>query len=160
MPRPSCRPQFFPPPTTTMNAAREPQRLRRLRTQSRRRRSRHFSDLRTLWSSRRSARRRRRGDTQGVVARGGILAEESVDRSPRHLRTLLGAISRCRSIEVAPLPSSRPLDAAAIAVTIGLCLSWGFNNVAIKLAIHDIPPLIQSSARSLIAAFLVGIWTQ
>ena len=45
-------------------------------------------------------------------------------------------------------------------MTIGLCLSWGFNNVAIKLAIHDIPPLIQSSARSLIAAFLVGIWTQ
>jgi drug/metabolite transporter (DMT)-like permease len=45
-------------------------------------------------------------------------------------------------------------------VTIGLCLSWGFNNVAIKLAIHDIPPLIQSSARSVIAALLVGIWTQ
>jgi drug/metabolite transporter (DMT)-like permease len=39
-------------------------------------------------------------------------------------------------------------------------LSWGFNNVAIKLAIHDIPPLIQSSARSLIAAILVGAWTQ
>jgi drug/metabolite transporter (DMT)-like permease len=39
-------------------------------------------------------------------------------------------------------------------------LSWGFNNVAIKLAIHDIPPLIQSSARSLIAALLVGAWTQ
>jgi drug/metabolite transporter (DMT)-like permease len=59
-----------------------------------------------------------------------------------------------------PSPSSRPLDATAIAVTIGLCLSWGFNNVAIKLAIHDIPPLIQSSARSVIAALLVGIWTQ
>jgi drug/metabolite transporter (DMT)-like permease len=39
-------------------------------------------------------------------------------------------------------------------------LSWGFNNVAIKLAIHDIPPLIQSSARSVIAAILVGAWTQ
>ena len=39
-------------------------------------------------------------------------------------------------------------------------MSWGFNNVAIKLAIHDIPPLIQSSARSLIAAILVGAWTQ
>jgi drug/metabolite transporter (DMT)-like permease len=39
-------------------------------------------------------------------------------------------------------------------------LSWGFNNVAIKLAIHDIPPLIQSSARSLIAALVVGAWTQ
>ena len=57
-------------------------------------------------------------------------------------------------------PSSRPLDATAIAVTIGLCLSWGFDNVAIKLAIHDIPPLIQSSARSVIAALLVGVWTQ
>ena len=56
-------------------------------------------------------------------------------------------------------PSSRPLDATAIAVTIGLCLCWGFNNVAIKLAIHDIPPLIQSTARSLIAALLVGLWT-
>jgi drug/metabolite transporter (DMT)-like permease len=57
-------------------------------------------------------------------------------------------------------PSSRPLDAFAVAITIGLCLSWGFNNVAIKLAIHDIPPLIQSAARSAIAAMLVGIWTQ
>jgi drug/metabolite transporter (DMT)-like permease len=61
---------------------------------------------------------------------------------------------------VPPPSSSRPLDATAIAVTIGLCLSWGFNNVAIKLAIHDIPPLIQSSARSLIAALVVGAWTQ
>jgi drug/metabolite transporter (DMT)-like permease len=59
---------------------------------------------------------------------------------------------------VPPSPSSRPLDALAIAVTVGLCISWGFNNVAIKLAIHDIPPLIQSSARSLIAAVLVGGW--
>lgn len=55
-------------------------------------------------------------------------------------------------------PSSRPLDAPAIAATVGLCVSWGFNNVAIKLAIHDIPPLIQSSTRSLIAAILVGGW--
>ncbi len=45
-------------------------------------------------------------------------------------------------------------------MTIGLCLSWGFNNVAIKLAIHDIPPLIQSASRSAIAAMLVGLWTQ
>ncbi len=44
-------------------------------------------------------------------------------------------------------------------MTIGLCLSWGFNNVAIKLAVHDIPPLIQSASRSAIAAVLVGLWT-
>jgi drug/metabolite transporter (DMT)-like permease len=57
-------------------------------------------------------------------------------------------------------PSSRPLDAFAIAVTTVLCLSWGFNNVAIKFAIHDIPPLIQSSTRSVIAAVLVSAWTR
>jgi drug/metabolite transporter (DMT)-like permease len=57
-------------------------------------------------------------------------------------------------------PSSRPLDAFAIAVTVGLCLCWGFNNVSIKLAIHDIPPLIQSSARSVVAAILVAAWTR
>jgi drug/metabolite transporter (DMT)-like permease len=61
---------------------------------------------------------------------------------------------------VTQAPSSRPLDAFAIAVTVGLCVSWGFNNVAIKLAIHDIPPLIQSSARSVLAAVLVFTWTR
>jgi drug/metabolite transporter (DMT)-like permease len=61
---------------------------------------------------------------------------------------------------VSTSPSSRPLDALAIAVTVGLCLSWGFNQVSVKLAIHDIPPLIQSSVRSVLAAFIVGAWTQ
>ena len=37
-------------------------------------------------------------------------------------------------------------------------MSWGFNNVAIKVALHDIPPLIQSSTRSLFAAILVAAW--
>ncbi|MDR3422557.1 MAG: DMT family transporter [Xanthobacteraceae bacterium] len=41
-----------------------------------------------------------------------------------------------------------------------LCLTWGFNQVAVKLAIHDIPPLIQSASRSFIAAIFVGLWTQ
>jgi len=57
-------------------------------------------------------------------------------------------------------PSSRPLDALAVAVTIGLCVSWGFNNVAIKLAILGIPPLTQSAARSAIAVVLVTAWTK
>jgi drug/metabolite transporter (DMT)-like permease len=55
-------------------------------------------------------------------------------------------------------PSSRSLDALAVIVTTGLCVSWGFNNVAIKLAIHDIPPLIQSASRSVIASIIVGAW--
>jgi drug/metabolite transporter (DMT)-like permease len=41
-----------------------------------------------------------------------------------------------------------------------LCLTWGFNQVAVKLTIHDIPPLIQSATRSAIAAIFVGLWTQ
>jgi drug/metabolite transporter (DMT)-like permease len=57
-------------------------------------------------------------------------------------------------------PQSRPLDALAVTLTIALCLTWGFNQVAVKLAIHDIPPLIQSAARSVIAAVLVGAWAQ
>ena len=57
-------------------------------------------------------------------------------------------------------PQSRPLDALAIAVTIGLCLTWGFNQVAIKLAIHDIPPLIQSAVRSAVAALCVASYAR
>jgi drug/metabolite transporter (DMT)-like permease len=57
-------------------------------------------------------------------------------------------------------PSSRPLDAIAIAVTVVLCVSWGFNQVAAKLAIHDIPPLIQGTVRSLVATPLVAAWAR
>jgi drug/metabolite transporter (DMT)-like permease len=57
-------------------------------------------------------------------------------------------------------PQSRPLDALAIVVTVGLCLTWGFNQVAIKFALHDIPPLTQSAARSAIAALCVAAYAQ
>lgn len=53
---------------------------------------------------------------------------------------------------------SRPLDAVAAAIVVMLCLSWGFNQVATKLAIHDIPPLIQGAIRSSIATLLVAGW--
>jgi drug/metabolite transporter (DMT)-like permease len=57
-------------------------------------------------------------------------------------------------------PQSHPLDALAITVTIALCLTWGFNQVAIKLAIHDIPPLIQAAGRSAAAALCVAAYAQ
>jgi len=50
---------------------------------------------------------------------------------------------------------ARPLDAAAAALAVLLCLSWGFNQVAVKLALHDIPPLIQAAFRSTFAALMV-----
>jgi drug/metabolite transporter (DMT)-like permease len=53
---------------------------------------------------------------------------------------------------------TRPLDAVAAAIVVVLCLSWGFNQVAAKLAIHDIPPMIQAAIRSLGAALIVAAW--
>ncbi len=53
---------------------------------------------------------------------------------------------------------SRPLDALAAALVVMLCLSWGFNQVAVKLAIHDIPPLMQGAIRSAGATILVVGW--
>ena len=53
---------------------------------------------------------------------------------------------------------TRPLDAAAAAIVVVLCLSWGFNQVATKLAIHDIPPLMQATVRSIVATLIVAGW--
>lgn len=54
--------------------------------------------------------------------------------------------------------TTRPLDALAAGIVVVLCLSWGFNQVATKLAIHDIPPLTQAAVRSTIAALLIAVW--
>lgn len=61
---------------------------------------------------------------------------------------------------VPPSPQSRPLDTFAVTVMLVLCLTWGFNQVAIKLAIHDIPPLTQAVVRSVIAAILVAAYAK
>ena len=53
---------------------------------------------------------------------------------------------------------TRPLDTMAAAIVVVLCLSWGFNQVAVKLAIHDIPPLLQGALRSAIATVLIVGW--
>ena len=55
---------------------------------------------------------------------------------------------------------TRPLDAVAAAIVVVLCLSWGFNQVAAKLAIHDIPPMIQAAMRSVGAALIVAAWAK
>jgi drug/metabolite transporter (DMT)-like permease len=41
---------------------------------------------------------------------------------------------------------------------LGLCLAWGFYQVAIKLAIHDVPPLTQSAIRSFGATPIGFLW--
>jgi drug/metabolite transporter (DMT)-like permease len=57
-------------------------------------------------------------------------------------------------------PSSRPLDAMAIALMLVLCLSWGFNQISVKLTLPDIPPLTQAAIRSVggLAVIVLGAW--
>lgn len=44
---------------------------------------------------------------------------------------------------------ARSLSATAIALMVMLCLSWGFNQISVKLALPDIPPLTQAMLRSI-----------
>jgi drug/metabolite transporter (DMT)-like permease len=47
------------------------------------------------------------------------------------------------------IPSAgRPLSPVAVALMLMLCLSWGFNQIAVKLALPDIPPMLQAMLRS------------
>jgi drug/metabolite transporter (DMT)-like permease len=47
------------------------------------------------------------------------------------------------------LPSAgRPLSPGAVALMLMLCLSWGFNQIAVKLVLPDVPPMLQALTRS------------
>src|SRR5437588_3218383 len=46
------------------------------------------------------------------------------------------------------LDAARPLTPGAIALMLLLCVSWGFNQIAVKLALPDIPPMLQAMIRS------------
>ncbi|MBX9645564.1 MAG: DMT family transporter [Xanthobacteraceae bacterium] len=44
--------------------------------------------------------------------------------------------------------AGRALTPGAIALMLMLCLSWGFNQIAVKLALPDVPPMMQALIRS------------
>jgi drug/metabolite transporter (DMT)-like permease len=44
--------------------------------------------------------------------------------------------------------AARALSPGAVALMLMLCLSWGFNQVAVKLVLPDVPPMLQALARS------------
>src|SRR3954471_4715212 len=46
-------------------------------------------------------------------------------------------------------PAGRPLSPGAIALMLMLCLSWGFNQIAVKLVLPDVPPMLQALVRSI-----------
>ena len=63
------------------------------------------------------------------------------------------------------IPSAgRPLSPVAIALMLMLCVSWGFNQIAVKLTLPDVPPMLQAMIRSagalpvlLLIAWLRGV---
>lgn len=65
-----------------------------------------------------------------------------------------------------PLPSAAAvppqrklaLDGRAVVTLVILCLLWGLNQVAAKVALAEVPPLVQAGARSLGGAVLVMAW--
>jgi drug/metabolite transporter (DMT)-like permease len=44
--------------------------------------------------------------------------------------------------------AGRPLSPGAVAWVLMLCLSWGFNQIAVKLTLPDVPPMLQAMIRS------------
>jgi drug/metabolite transporter (DMT)-like permease len=54
------------------------------------------------------------------------------------------------NVKSTPLVSAeRSLSPNAVALMLMLCVSWGFNQIAVKLALPDIPPLLQGTIRSI-----------
>jgi drug/metabolite transporter (DMT)-like permease len=56
--------------------------------------------------------------------------------------------------------TSRPLDAVAALIMVALTLSWGLNQVSIKLALPEIPPFIQATVRSIGAFLIIALWAR
>lgn len=59
----------------------------------------------------------------------------------------------------APAQRRDRLDATAVTVLVACCLVWGLGQVAAKVAMTSIPPLLQAGARSLGAAVLLLAWS-
>jgi len=52
------------------------------------------------------------------------------------------------------------LDGLAVALLLGCCAVWGLGQVAAKLTLSEIPPLMQAAVRSLGAALLLVLWSR
>ena len=52
------------------------------------------------------------------------------------------------------------LDAVALVTLVACCATWGFGQVASKVSLAEVPPLLQSGVRSLGAALLLLLWAR
>src|SRR5258708_9402200 len=61
------------------------------------------------------------------------------------------------------MPSAgRALSPGAVALMLMLCLSWGFNQIAVKLVLPDVPPMLQALTRSVgaLPVLLIIAWAR
>jgi drug/metabolite transporter (DMT)-like permease len=56
--------------------------------------------------------------------------------------------------------NARPLDTVAALIMLAVTLSWGLNQVSVKLALAEIPPLMQATVRSAGAFVLIALWAR
>ena len=58
--------------------------------------------------------------------------------------------------------AARPLSPGAIALMLMLCFSWGFNQIAVKLVLPDVPPMLQALTRSVgaLPVLLIIAWAR
>jgi drug/metabolite transporter (DMT)-like permease len=63
---------------------------------------------------------------------------------------------------VSPDPADRKdhVDGLAVALLLGCCAVWGLGQVATKLTLAEIPPLLSAAMRSLGAALLLVLWSR
>jgi uncharacterized membrane protein len=80
----------------------------------------------------------------------------ALDRTP-HLPHLAGMASHLRA-RTAGLAGGDALPPLAVGTMLLLCAAWGFNMVAVKLAIPGIPPVLQAGLRSLVSMALLLGW--
>src|SRR5690349_8571867 len=58
------------------------------------------------------------------------------------------------------MPPHSRLDATAVTLMVAVCTLWALNQVAIKVAIDGIPPVLQAGLRSLGGTALVWLWSR
>jgi drug/metabolite transporter (DMT)-like permease len=58
--------------------------------------------------------------------------------------------------------AGRGLTPGAVALMLLLCLSWGFNQIAVKLVLPDVPPMLQALSRSVgaLPVLLIIAWVR
>jgi drug/metabolite transporter (DMT)-like permease len=59
---------------------------------------------------------------------------------------------------VAVTSPKRPLDTSVALTLVVLCVSWGLQNVAVKLALPSVPPVMQMAIRSIGAVLILWVY--